>query len=178
MSERIKLRSRRGGRDPYRFPVHDDALGNALFGELLAALARGPTPPSMLTLLEHEVLLFELPSVLALRPPLRERVVAGLAGQPGAVAASLVGRFNLRVGPDPQPVPHALVYLEWPDNRWWTAWQPIDTGSQPLGDGPKIRRAVDGWPRPGGVGGWFAACRRMGIQLKLTPLGQDPDWVH
>lgn len=178
MSERIRLRSRRGLRDLYRFPVDDDALGNALFGELLAALARGPMAPSMLTLWDHEVALFDLPSVLSLRQPLREQVVAGLAGQPGAVAAALIGRFNLRVGPNPEPQPYALVFIEWPDNRWWTAWQPLDAARQPIGDGPRVRRAVDGWPRPGGVGGWYAACRRMGIKLTLTPTGQDGGWVH
>ena len=91
MSERIRIRSRRGLRDLYRFPVDDDALGNAVFGEVLASLARGPMPPAMITLWEHEVTLFDLPSVLSLSSPMREQVIAGLAGQPGALCAAMVG---------------------------------------------------------------------------------------
>lgn len=180
MSERVRIRSRRGLRDPYRFPTDDDALGNAIFGEVLASLARGPMPPAMVTLFEHEVVLFDLPTVLSLRSPQREHVIAGLAGQPDAICAAMIGRFNLRVGPNPTPTPHALVFLEWPDNRWWTAWQPLDPQRQPVGDAPLIRRAVDGWPRPGGIGGWYAACRRMGIRLTLTPTAPGPErgWVH
>ena len=118
----------------------------------------------MITLWEHEVTLFDLPSVLSLSSPMREQVIAGLAGQPGALCAAMVGRFNLRVGPNPTPVPHALVYLEWQDNRWWTAWQPLDA---------ERRFFVE--PKLQGRGIEERFCR---IRLTLTPSGRESGWVH
>ena len=76
----------------------------------------------------------------------------------------------------PQPALAVVVYAEWPDNRWWTAWQFIDRERQVLGEEPEIRRAVDGWPRPGGMGGWFAYARRTGVRLRLQP--KEPVVVH
>lgn len=178
MAETVRLRSRRGVRDPYRFPVGDDALGRALFSTVLASAARGPMAPAMVTLWEREVAWFDLSAVLSQPPPLRERMVAALACQPDAREAALVGVLNLRFGRQGPPTPCAVVYLEWPDNRWWTAWQPVDAQYGPMTEAPTIRRAVDGCPRPGGVGGWFSLCRRLGLRLTLRPIERREGWVH
>jgi hypothetical protein len=76
----------------------------------------------------------------------------------------------VRAGRTPQPVRALVVYLEWPDNRWWTAWQALDADGAPVGDEPQVRRAVEGYPRPGGMGGWFARARREGLRLNLEPV--------
>ena len=59
------------------------------------------------------------------------------------------------------------VFIEWPDNRWWTAWQPLGPTRALVGDAPQVRCALDGSPRPGGVGGWFALGRRKGLKLRV-----------
>ncbi len=178
MSERVRLRARKGNRDPYRLPMGDDALGRALFAELLASQVSESRPPALISLGERDFSWFDLGSVLRSPQPHRERMVAALAGQPGAQAAAILGVVNLRFGRDDPGKPCAVVYLEWPDNRWWTAWQPVDAERRPLGDGPTVRRAVDGHPRPGGVGGWFSMCRRLGLKLTLTPVQAREGWVN
>lgn len=178
MSDRVRLRSRKASRDPYRFPVGDDALGRALFAELLAMQVSERRPPTLYALWEREVSWYELGPALAAPPPQRERLIAALAGQPEVTAAAISGIVNLRFGRADPGTSCAVVYLEWPDNRWWTAWQPVDAERRPLGDGPTVRRAVDGAPRPGGVGGWFAMCRRLGLKLTLTPVQPREGWVN
>lgn len=170
--ERIRLRTRKGFRDPYRLPNDDDALGRALFADLLASQVEQGRPPAMFTLFEREYAWFDLSSVIRTPQPHRDRMIAALAGQPEARSAAMLGMINLRFGREHPGTPCAVVYLEWPDNRWWTAWQPVDADRRPIGDGPTVRRAIDGHPRPGGVGGWFSACRRLGLKLTLTPVPQ------
>lgn len=178
MDGRVRLRARKGSRDPYRFPSGDDALGRALFADLLRAQAEGAQPPAMVVVWEREVALFGLAPALAEPQPHRERLISALAGQPEVQAAAMLGVVNLRFGRGDPGSPCAVVYLEFPDNRWWTAWQPVDEHRQPRGDGPTVRRAVDGHPRPGGVGGWFAMCRRLGLRLTLTPVVAREGWVN
>ncbi len=176
--ERFRLRARRGNRDPYRLPLGDDALGRAIFAELLASQVAQARPPAMITLFEREFAWFDLSNVLASTPPHRERMLAALAGQPGSEAAAILGVVNLRFGRGDPGTPCAVVYVEWPDNRWWTAWQPVDAERRPVGDAPTVRRAVDGHPRPGGVGTWYATCRRLGLKLTLTPVQTREGWVN
>lgn len=173
----VRLRSHRALRDPARLPLDDDdALGAALFARLAGALVRGRPRPVLLTLWDEEVAQYDLPGVFALPPPDRGPLIAAMAGQPEARAAAMVGVLELNFARMPRPMAAATVFLEWPDNRWWTAWQILDTAGRPVGEGPVIRRAVDGSPRPGGMGGWFSTCRRLGLKLNLEPV--DPIVYH
>ena len=181
MSERLQLRVQTGPRDHVRLPSEDDALGDALFAQVKAATERGLPRPAMLVLDETQVRQFDAVPLLQRSSMDRGRLLAAVGGQPDAECAALAGSLTLRMGQ--RPTRAIVVYLEWPDNRWWTAWQVLDDEGRPAGDGPQVRRAVDGAPRPGGLGGWFSRTRREGLRLKLEqrmPPGHQAglDLVH
>jgi hypothetical protein len=96
-------------------------------------------------------------------------MMAAIGGQTEASCSALVGVFKVRFGRMPQPQRAVICFIEWPDNRWWTCWQLLDSDRKLVGDAPVVRRAVDGWPRPNGVGGWFSMVRRTGLKLRLVP---------
>jgi hypothetical protein len=177
MSGQIRLKVAQAPRDPERFPLEDDEeLGISLFGMLAAGLERGLPGPALLCLRDGEVQQFSLAPVLRLAPAHRERLVAAMAGQPGALCGAYVGPITVQ----PAQRRLALVYLEWPDNRWWLAQQPLDEGHRLVGEAPELLRAVDGAPKPQGIGGWYARCRRENLSLVLRqdqPV-EPPQVVH
>jgi len=161
---RIRVGSRR--RDPEEYPEQDDALGEALFGKLLEALQRGVPPPALLLLRQEVVELVDL------RPLLEgghavDRFIAAAAGQDGVQAAALLAVLSMRERG--RPVGRAAVaFVEWSDNRWWQAYQLLNQGFKALDDMPPVqRRAVDGFPRPAGLGGWFSTARFLQLKLRL-----------
>ena len=171
MSFTVRLQVRRGPAEG--FPTDDDdALGDLAFGRVTGAVEKGTPRPALLVLREDRVEWVDLVPVLGLPSPRREIFMAGLAGPQDAVCAGMLG--VLSVSSNRRAVRAAVAYLEWPDNRWWTAWQPLDDSRKLVGDGPVVRRAVDGWPRPGGIGGWFATVRRMNLRLNVTPSDPGP----
>lgn len=179
----FSLRIRTGPRDPAILPSDDDALGESLFGRTVATLDKGFPRPVMLVLQEQQVDQVDVGPILRAPPPHRERMLSALAGQPAVTAAALVGTLSLerkRRGEVLARSRALVVYLEWPDNRWWTSWQIVDGARALVGDGPVTRRAIDGEPRPGGVGGWFARARREGLRLRMRrPPGMEGlDKVH
>lgn len=176
MAPTFQLRIRRGPRSPERFPRDEDALGESLVQALSDALERGLPRPAMLLLRPGEVEQVDLLAVLRAPRPQAERMLAALAGQEGVEAAALVGMLRVRGPAAPQGGLAAVVYAEWPDNRWWTAWRFVGPRRELLGEEPMIRRAVDGWPRPGGIGGWFARARRTRVRLRLE--GPSQPTVH
>ena len=106
-------------------------------------------------------------------------MLAAFAGQEGLDCVALVGVLQVRMEGMQQPGQALSTFIEWPDNRWWAAWQFIDPKRSLLGEGPVVRRAEDGWPRPGGVGGWFAMARRTGARLVVEPQPGGPqETVH
>lgn len=159
-----------GPRDRAHLPDDDDALGQAIFGKVLEAAGKGLPRPAVLVLDDAQVRQYD--AVPLLRQPAADqgRMLAAVAGQPDASCAAFAGTLTVRTGPSAQPARALVVYLEWPDNRWWTAWQLLDGDGRPVGEAPRIRRAVDGAPRPGGMGGWFARVRREGLRLRLEPV--------
>jgi len=167
MSQRLQLRVHSGPRDHARLPSDDDALGDALFEQVRSATARGLPRPAVLVLDAQQVRQFDAVPLLQRAPFDQGRLLAAVGGQPDAECAALAGGLTLRTGGGPARA--IVVYLEWPDNRWWTAWQPLDGSGRPAGEGPRVRRAVDGAPRPGGLGGWFSRARREGLRLRLEP---------
>jgi hypothetical protein len=174
----FRMRVHVAERDLERFPKDDDALGESLFGLLSDALKGGRIPrPAMLVLRDHQVDQFDLLPILQTGGWSAQRLLAGLVGRDAVEGAALVGALMLRQGNRAQrPVQAAVCFVEWPDNRWWTAWQPLDAQNRLVGAEPVIRRAVDGWPKPGGVGGWFAAARRNRVRVELKQA--DGAQVH
>ena len=178
----FRLRMARGPRDLARFPraplragegdgaAADDALGEGVFAAVLDALRRGLPRPALLAFFAEEVEQVDIAPLASADPAHRERMLAALAGgRPGVEAVALVGVLQVRSGRAGGRA--AVAFVEWPDNRWWTAWRFIDEARRPLGEAAVVRRAVDGWPRPNGVGGWFARARREQLRLNRRPLG-------
>ena len=169
MSTPFQLRVHVGARDLERFPEEDDALGESLFNMLSGMLSRGLPRPSLMVFREEQVDRFDVVPILKSLPPHRQRMMAAIGGQAEASCSALVGVFKVRFGRMREPRRAIICFLEWPDNRWWTCWQLVDEDRQLVGEGPIIRRAVDGWPRPGGVGGWYSIVRRTGLKLRMMP---------
>ena len=178
MTETVRLRVRAGPRDLARFPPEDDALGERLFATLGDALAQGRPRPAILAIFEDRVDQLDAVPILSSPRPRREHLLGAIAGQDEAEAVALVGVLQLTMARRGPPVPAAVCFIEWADNRWWTAWQLLHADLSPATDEPIVRRAVDGYPRPGGVGGWFSLSRRLGLRLRLTPVGPDPNTIH
>ena len=175
----LRLQVRYGTRDPARLPAEDEALGTSVFGMLAGALEHGLPRPAYLVLREDQVDHVDALPILRLPPEQGQRMLSAIAGQPGVQCVALASPLTLRTGP--RTGGRALVvFLEWPDNRWWTAWQPLDEGNRLLGEEPATRAAADGWPKPGGGGGWFAMARRLGLRLTVTAHEADgsPAMVH
>jgi hypothetical protein len=169
----IPLRVHSTPRDRDRFPEEDEPLGESLLAMVLARLPAERPAPAMLVLRGDVVEQVELGPILTAAPPHRSRMMAAFAARPDAECAALIGVLPIRLGRSPEPMPAAVVFIEWPDNRWWTSWRLLSEANAPLGDESVIRRAVDGWPKPGGVGGWFALARREQLRLRLERPGQQ-----
>lgn len=167
----IRLQVRSGARDPLRFPQDDDALGESLFDLFSEALEQGLPRPALLVFRPEQVEQIDALPIMRLPPPLGMRLMSAAAGQDGVDCVALVAALTVRTGPR-TGARAAVVYLEWPDNRWWSCWQPMDDRRELLGDEPAVRRAVEGWPKPGGLGGWFAMARRLGLRLQVRPVDQ------
>lgn len=170
----MTLRVRTGPREPSRFPVEDQELGDAIFGLFAKGLERGLPRPAFLIFRQEQLDEVDALPILRMPPALGYRLLSGLAGREGVECAALVSPMTVRTGPD-TGARAAVVFLEWPDNRWWTAWQPLDDQRRLLGEGPAVRAAAEGWPKPGGVGGWFATARRLGLRLRLHPAAPAPE---
>jgi hypothetical protein len=159
-----------GPRDLEHLPEDDDALGDAIFQKVRAASQKGLPRPAVLVIDATQVRQYDAVPLLRRGPSDQGRLLAAVGGQPDAECAAFAGTLTVRAGPRAQPARALVVYLEWPDNRWWTAWQLLDGDGQPVGDEPRVRRAVDGAPRPRGMGGWFARTRREGLRLRMEPI--------
>ncbi len=168
------LKVRTGPRDRAVLPDGDDALGEALFARVRAtAEASGPPRPALLAITDDTVEQFDLPTLAAIEEPHRTRIIAAAAGRPELTCGAMAGTFRVHRGQDPQ-LRALVVFIEWPDNRWWTAWHPLDAQGRPVDGESMIRRAVDGAPLPRGVGGWFARVRREGLRLNRS----EPEMVQ
>jgi hypothetical protein len=169
-SASFSLRVRTGPRDLERFPFDDDALGESLFERLSEALEERSPSPVMLVFREGSFDQFELNGLDGANRADRERMMAAMAGQEGTLSVAFLALLDIQIS-RVQRHKAAVVYLEWPDSRWWTAWQLVGEARGLIGEAPFTRRAVDGWPKPGGVGGWFSRARRENLRLHLERPG-------
>lgn len=157
MAHQIRLRVRTLPRSP-QFPTEDEALGRRLWALLEQRLVEGAVAPSAVMFRGEVVHVVDLAPLTA-EPRFAHQRVAGLCAVEGVEALALVGSlFRRRRGGPPER--HAVVFVEWPDGRWWMAHRLL-AGGPPSDADPEdeILRAVDGASRPGGLGGWFTRAR-------------------
>jgi len=175
MAPAVRLRGKSSRRDPVRFPFDDELLGASLFGQVRVALERGMPGPASFVFFGAHVDRFTLTGLGKATAGERQRLLAAMAGQDSVECMAILGAFRFRGQGALNGQWVASVFIEWPDNRWWTAWQPISPTRDLIGIEPQIRSAVDGSPRPTGVGGWFARSRREGLKLRVQ---RDTAPVH
>ena len=170
-----RLQGKTGPRDIDAYPREEERLGRSLFSRVAAAVPRGRPAPVVFVLRGEAIDRFPLRGMAGGTAASQQRVLAAMAGQDGVECVALVGAFRFRGSGPMNGQWVASVFIEWPDNRWWTAWQPIGEDRNLIGHEPQVRCAVDGSPRPGGVGGWFALARRLGLKLRIH---RTPTPVH
>lgn len=134
-------------------------------------LEKGLPRPALLALKSDQVIQYDLAGLVDPGQSLMGPMLAAVAGQEGVECVALVGTLRMRRKKGQPGLPSIAVYIEWPDNRWVMRWLALGPERKVLGDGPIYRSAVEGWPRPSGLGGWFAQSRRTGLRLKVTPAG-------
>jgi hypothetical protein len=173
MTRERKVRIHSGVRDMDRFPVSDDALVEQLTARVFEALERGRPRPALLALFADRVMQYDLPSLIAPEGSLTSPMIAAVAGQPGIECLALVGTLRMRRKKKVEGMQALAVFIEWPDSRWAMSWRAFDGERTPLMDEASLRCAVDGWPRPAGLGGWFSRARRQGLRLRLTGSSGD-----
>ncbi|HCH61985.1 MAG TPA: hypothetical protein DFR83_04215 [Deltaproteobacteria bacterium] len=155
--------------------MNDDELGKSVMARLVSTARESGLPrPALVAIHSQQVEQFDFGSIRQAAEPHRTRMIASILGRPELECGVFAGTMNVeRRGQS--SVRGLVVYIEWPDNRWWTAWQPVGPLGQPADVEPAVRRAVDGWPMPRGVGGWFSRVRREGLRLRVqasSPVAQ------
>lgn len=155
------------------WPRDDEALGRALTDRLAARMLRGPIRPAAVILRADTVHILDLVPLLQSGRDAR-RLIAGLAGGAGVEALALVGPMTRRF--KGQVVERlAGVFVEWSDGRWWASFRPVDEHGRPIAtDTDDVQRALDGAPRPGGLGGWFSLARFHDLHAELSGRDEPP----
>ncbi len=170
----IKMRIGGAQRDEARYPRDDQALGRALLARVEDVLARGIPRPTVLAFTDDQVWWYDLGPAVKMKADIH-RLIAAIAGQDGIDCVAVVGVLNVRVSKR-HHFPGAVAFLEWPDGRWWSSMHPLrplpDKKLEPVPQAEVIERsAVDGWPRPGGLGGWWTRARVEGLKLRVQRTG-------
>jgi hypothetical protein len=110
--------------------------------------------------------------ILAASPD-QHRAIAAFASQAGARALAIAGVLGRRnrgalVGRD------AVVFVEWPDGRWWWCRRALGVPGAPAVDAiDTVERAVEGAAKPGGLGGWFGRARFEQLRVRLEGEAND-----
>jgi hypothetical protein len=169
----VRTRISIGPRDPQRFPGEDDDLGRSLLALVEGAIEeQGKLPrPSLLAFRPEQVEQYDLRPVVKSDADVH-RFISAVAGQPGIEAVSLLGVLGVRFGRAPMPTPAVVAFVEWPDCRWWSAVRPLEERALREDWPALLRSAVEGYPRPGGMGGWFSRARREQLQLRVGSSAQ------
>jgi hypothetical protein len=162
------MRAHQSPRDLDRFPQEDSALGEVIFGLVRAALDKGLPRPAMFVFFADQVDRFDLAPLMHQPRAIRDRMMGAIAGQADVECVALLGVLQIKRPKAGVSLRGAVAFIEWPDNRWWTAWLPLNEDGKPAVEEPEVRTAVDGFPRPGGVGGWFSLARRTGLRLHMS----------
>lgn len=158
----------------------DDTVGMRLVGWVRDAVAAGAAPPVAV------VLRPERSEIVALAPARQAnialpRFIASLtrstvedAGQPVAIAVIGVVQAHRRRGEPGSAVPMAVVFVEWPDNRWWYWRGLLDNDGRAIrADSEAVARSTDGDPIPDVFGRWWALGRRANLGIHLSRVAPD-----
>lgn len=174
----LRTRVTQAARDPERFPTEsDEALGQSLLARVEALVGEKKLPrPALLLLGPEQVTQVDLLPVQRAGANMHRFIAACTRVDLEVDVVALVGVMGLRLSKkSKQAVPAAMVFLERPDCRWWSA-QRVLKDKQLSEELPvRLRRAEEGWPRPGGLGGWWSRGRYEGLELKLK---RDAPTVH
>lgn len=161
----------RVGPRPASTHADDDALGLWLVDALRGALAQGQAPPAAVIARSDRVefLLVEPAAQVGLELP---DLLAGMSRSRAPdvdypEAVGLIGVF--RKGEARDALPAALVFLEWPDCRWWSWSALLGVDGRLIPHSDERLRAVDGAALPGGLGGWWSLGRRARLDVRLGP---------
>jgi len=144
----------------------DDALGESLVELLRPAVPKRRAPAVATITRPQRIDFIGLAPVFAQEIPV-EGFIASLTRaqvEPDAGDARAVGVMGvLNLG-----VPTAVVFLEWPDNRWWLWRSLIDPSTRELlPETETLTRAIDGDPMPPGLGRWWSLARRRNLRASL-----------
>jgi hypothetical protein len=163
----LRIRGSVGPRDQTLYPAEDGALGLSLFGMVESALTRGRPAPAVFLISADTIDRFRLTEIKTQSPNGRQRMLAAMASLDGIECMAMLGAFRFRGKGPLHGAWVASAFIEWPDNRWWSVWQPIGPRGSLVGNAPQFRTALEGSPRPGGMGGWFSLARRAGLKLRI-----------
>jgi hypothetical protein len=154
----------------------DAQEGRGLVGLVRDVLERGGGGAVAVVVRPDRTELVDLRNLIEARASL-PLFMAGLTrsapeGQRLPLAVGIAGRFMMRTGPPqvpvspqerrPRGIPVGVVFLEWPDCRWWHWRVVLGADGQPMEDGETVWRAEDGDPLPQGLGRWWSLGRRTG----------------
>ncbi|TVQ91109.1 MAG: hypothetical protein EA397_11485 [Deltaproteobacteria bacterium] len=161
----------------------DDALGNYLVELVAEAIDRGGAAPAMVGVWREELQI--LPIAPVLEQGWAPQVFLGsLSRTPHAnfgtvpEAVGIVGRLRYRRTNQEPWVSMAIVFLEWPDGRWWRWRQLLDADGKRTAESATWDRAVDGLPRPDNLGGWWRLGRLGAPPLRVDAMPpQDPSEI-
>ena len=179
-SSSIRLRIASAPRDLIRFPEASGALGASLFGMLMERVTEGRLPrPALLTFSDDRIWQYDLVPLIQGRADLR-RFIGAATREPGVECVALMGVLSVRLKRQDRPLPAAVTFLEWPDCSWWSGTRFLGPDRRPRADMPSmVRSAEEGYPKPGGVGGWWSMGRREGLRLhRATQQQPGQSLVH
>ena len=155
-------------------PMDDEALGEHLVEQVRRAIPKRQAGPALVLVRAERA---EVMAAKSLSAPGLPRPVDGMglftrAQFPDGKhvrAIGLMGVFGYRARPTDTPVPTPLVFLEWEDGRWWQ-WRALmdPTDNALRTETETVLRAVDGIPRPRGLGGWWTRGRVLGGRPVFT----------
>ena len=163
----IRTRHAFGPRDLTRFPTDDDALGRSLLAIVERVVGeQGKLPrPSILGFRADGIERYDIPPIVQQGGNVHA-FTSAVAGQQGVEVVCIAGVVGIRRG-RAEPVPALAVFLEWEDGRWWSALRFL-RDKQLVEELPaSIRSADEGYPKPGGMGGWYARARFQGLKLQV-----------
>jgi hypothetical protein len=162
----LRLRVHTGARPDLR---SDRDLGDHLVDTVRKAFPRAPSAAVAVRPDRIEFIPLH-PLIEQSRSPLH--FLAGLTTT-GVEAVGLVGAFRYRPAREAPFSPIAMVFVEWTDCRWWQ-WRSLVADNALVPDTDTFGAAVDGDPKPGGLGGWWSFARRTGLVLQHRPIGESP----
>lgn len=156
----------------------DDQTGREMVALVRNALQRGRAPGAAIVFREDRL------DIMPFGPLVRAKVHIGtfiasltratIDEGSEAQCVGVVGRFNWKHHGKGPGVPVAMVFLEWPDGRWWHWRAAVDvSGNEILEDTDILHRAIDGYPKPNTLGGWWSLGRRRRLNVHLNRKQND-----